>query len=108
MLKDKITYKIFGIYIAVILLMLLCGSVFGQTKFCEQEICVVEFNAGWNESNGVKWLDDLVNCGVTRILITDKEMLVDIQEKYNIHNVPTIIIFNGDEYIMNNIFKWCE
>ena len=45
----------------------------------------------------MNWLDSLENCGVIRILITDKEMLKDIQNRYKIQNVPTIIIFNGEE-----------
>jgi hypothetical protein len=82
----------------LVLVLLLCyGGAFGQSNFCEQKICVVEFNAGWNDTNSVDWLDSLVNCGVTRILITDKKMLEDVQNKYKIQNVPTIIIFNGKE-----------
>ena len=83
--------------ILIIFFTLISFSLFSQTKFCKQDICVVEFNAEWNKDNSVAWLDDLVNCGVTRILITDKKMLVDVQEKYKIQNVPTIIIFNGEE-----------
>jgi len=91
-------WKIFISYMLVIILVLFCGGAFGQsTKFCSQEICVVEFNAGWNKANGVKWLDDLENCGVTRILITNANMLADVKKRYNITNVPTIIIFNGKE-----------
>jgi len=81
----------------VIFFVLLAAGAFSQTKFCKQEICVVEFNAEWNKENSVSWLDDLKGCGVTRILITDEEMLKEMQEKYKIQNVPTIIIFNGEE-----------
>jgi len=96
--KISDTWKIFGAYLFVLfLLLLMSGNAIGQTKFCKQEICVVEFNAGWNEANGVKWLEDLKNCGVTRILITDTKMLAEVKEKYGIQNVPTIIIFNGKE-----------
>ena len=91
------TWRVFISYMLVIFFILLAAGAFAQTKFCKQEICVVEFNAGWNESNSVNWLDSLVNCGVTRILITDKKMLANVQEKYKIQNVPTIIIFNGEE-----------
>lgn len=91
------TWRLFISYMLVLVLLLCYGGAFSQTKFCKQEICVVEFNAGWNEANGVKWLDDLVNCGVTRILITNEKMLADVKERYNITHVPTIIIFNGKE-----------
>ena len=91
-------WKIFGAYLIVVfLLLLMSGNALGQTKFCKQEICVVEFNAYWNKDNSVVWLDSLENCGVTRILISDKQMLADMQKKYKIQNVPTIIIFKGEE-----------
>ena len=91
------TWRLFISYMLVMFFILLAAGAFAQTKFCKQKICVVEFNAGWNESNSVNWLDSLVNCGVTRILITDEKMLADVQKKYKIQNVPTIIIFNGEE-----------
>ena len=91
------TWRVFISYVLVIFFILLAAGAFAQTKFCKQDICVVEFNADWNKNNSVDWLDSLVNCGVTRILITDKKMLANVQEKYKIQNVPTIIIFNGEE-----------
>jgi len=96
-MKDPIL-KIFGTYLIVLfLLLLMSGNALGQTKFCKQDICVVEFNAYWNKGNSVVWLDSLENCGVTRILISDKQMLADMQKKYKIQNVPTIIIFKEEE-----------
>jgi hypothetical protein len=95
---NKSIWKIFGAYLIVVfLLLLMSGNALGQTKFCKQEICVVEFNAYWNKDNSVSWLDSLANCGVTRVLIMDKQMLEDMQKKYKIQNVPTIIVFNGIE-----------
>ena len=88
----KPIYKIFGTYLLVILFMLLVNTSFGQ-KICKEDICVVEFNAGWNESNNVDYLNKLTDCGVKRINI-DKG---DWQKKYNIVVVPTIIVFNGKE-----------
>ena len=64
----KITWKIFSIYILLIVFMLICGTSFGQ-KICKQNVCVVEFNAGWNESNSVNYLDSLTDCGVVKINI---------------------------------------
>ena len=72
--------------------MLLVNTSFGQ-KICKEDICVVEFNAGWNENNSVNYLEKLTDCGILRINI-DKG---DWKEKYNITSVPTIIIFNGKE-----------
>jgi len=95
---NKSIWKIFGAYLIVVfLLLLMSGNALGQTKFCKQEICVVEFNTYWNKDNNVSWLDSLANCGVTRVLIMDKQMLEDMQKKYKIQNVPTIIVFNGVE-----------
>ena len=97
MSKISEVWKIFISYLLIIFFVLLAGRAFSQTNFCEETICVVEFNAYWNKDNSVAWLDSLENCGVTRILITDKQMLADIQKRYKIQNVPTIIIFNGEE-----------
>ena len=88
----KPIWKIFSVYILILFLMLASNNTFGQ-KICKQDICVVEFNAGWNESNSVDYLSKLTDCGVVKINI-DKG---DWQKKYNIVVVPTIIIFNGKE-----------
>jgi hypothetical protein len=86
-------WKIFLSYLLLIFFILLAGSLSSQTRFCKQEICVVEFNAGWNEANSVNYLDSLTDCGIRKILI-DKG---DWQKKYGIVVVPTIIVFNGKE-----------
>ena len=89
----KPIYKIFTTYILILFLILVYNNAFGQTKFCDEDICVIEFNAGWNEANNAKYLEKLTDCGVKRILI-DKG---DWQKEYGIVVVPTIIIFNGKE-----------
>ena len=91
--KIDATWRIFGIYTLILLLMLFFGTAFSQTKFCDEDVCVVEFNAGWNESNSADYLDKLTDCGIKRILI-DKG---DWQKEYGIVVVPTIIVFNGKE-----------
>ena len=88
----KPTWKIFSIYVLVIIFMIVCGTSFGQ-NICKEDVCVVEFNAGWNESNSVDYLDELTDCGVKRISIDEG----DWQKDYNIVVVPTIIVFNGEE-----------
>jgi len=50
---------------------------------CDEDICVVEFNAGFNKSNSVMRVDIQEN--------------PDLQKKHNIVVVPTIIVFNGEE-----------
>ena len=88
----KPIYKIFSTYLLILFLMLLSIGAFGQ-KICKEDICVVEFNAGWNEGNSVDYLNKLTDCGVRRISIDDGEWA----KKYNIVVVPTIIVFNGKE-----------
>ena len=84
--------NIFCTYLLLIFFILLVGSVSAQNP-CDDEICVVEFNAGWNESNGVKYLNKLTDCGVKRISIDEGTW----QKEYGIIVVPTIIVFNGEE-----------
>tara|TARA_B100001939_G_scaffold121548_1_gene105335 strand:- start:430 stop:768 length:339 start_codon:yes stop_codon:yes gene_type:complete len=77
--------------ILIILMFLFVGA--NSQNICKTDVCVVEFNAGWNESNSVDWLEKLNDCGVQRINIDEG----DWQKKYNIVVVPTIIVFNGEE-----------
>ena len=86
------TWKLMAMYMLVIVLVLLSSLAFGQ-NICKKDICVVEFNASWNEANSVDYLSELTDCGVKRISI-DKG---DWQKDYNIVVVPTIIVFNGEE-----------
>ena len=88
----KPIWKIFSAYILILLFMLISNNALGQ-NICKQDVCVVEFNAGWNKSNSVDYLDSLTDCGIVKINI-DKG---DWQKKYNIVVVPTIIVFNGKE-----------
>ena len=58
-------------------------------------VCVVEFNASFNSSNSVDWLDELSDCKGKRIDIAANPAM---QKEHKIVVVPTIIIFNdGDE-----------
>jgi len=86
-------WNIFLTFLLIIYFIILASSLSAQTKFCKQEICVVEFNADWNEANRVDYLDKLTDCGIKRISI-DKG---DWQKEYGIIVVPTIIVFNGKE-----------
>ena len=85
-------WNIFCAYLLLIFFILLAGGLSAQTP-CEDEICVVEFNAGWNESNGVDYLNKLTDCGVKKISIDEGTW----QKEYGIVVVPTIIVFNGKE-----------
>ena len=90
--ETKTPWSVYAIYILVLIFMMVAGTVKGQ-NICKTDVCVVEFNAGWNKANSVEWLSKLNDCGVKRINI-DKG---DWQKKYNIVVVPTIIVFNGEE-----------
>ena len=90
--KD-VTWKLFIVYFTLIILTLLSNSAFGQ-------ITVRYFNAEWNKANSVEWchtdkkgLDD---CKVKYIDIGDNP---DLQKKYKVVVVPTIIIFNNGEEV---------
>jgi len=94
MKKDYTVWKLFGGYLFILLLMIMSSSVNGQTYTCDEDICVVEFNASWNAKNNVEWLPNLTDVGTKRILI-DKG---DWQKDFSIVVTPTVIIFvNGKE-----------
>ena len=85
-------WNIFLTFLLILYFIVLASSLSAQS-ICKEDICVVEFNAGWNEANRVDYLDELTDCGIKRISI-DKG---DWQKKYKIVVVPTIIVFNGEE-----------
>ena len=95
MKKDYTVWKIFGGYLLILFLMVICSTANAQTyNDCGEDICVVEFNASWNAKNNVEWLNKLTDVGTKRIYI-DKG---DWQKEYSIVVTPTIIIFvNGKE-----------
>ena len=75
--------------------MIIASSANGQSP-CGDGLCVVQFNAGFNEANKVTWLGELNDC---------ENKFIDIQTdaaaagKYKIVVVPTLIIYNGGEEI---------
>ena len=76
--------------------MLISSSANGQSP-CENDgLCVVQFNAGFNEANKVKWVGELGDCETSFIDIgTDAKAA----GKYKIVVVPTIVIYNGGEEV---------
>lgn len=87
--KDYTIWKLFAGYILILMLMLISNTASGQAYECDEDICVVEFNASWNASNNVEWLYKLSDVGIKRILI-DKGTW---QKDFSIFVTPTIIIF---------------
>jgi len=88
------TLKLFCSYLLILLFMIISSSANGQSP-CEGDgICVVQFNASFNDANKVTWVGDLNEC---------KTSFIDIQTntkasgKYKIVVVPTIVIYSGGE-----------
>ena len=96
MKKDYAIWKIFGGYLLFLVLLIMSGSAQAQSPCEGDDLCVVQFNAGFNEANKVTWLGDLTDC---------ENKFIDIQKdtkasgKYKIVVVPTILIFNGEEEV---------
>jgi len=88
--KLDVVWKIFGMYLLVLVFILISGNAFGQIK-------VVQFNAGWNSANDVLWVNDLNDCKT--IGYTDIATVTQDQAKYKIAVVPTIIIFKDGEEV---------
>ena len=90
------TLKLFCSYILILLFMILCSSAKAQSPCGGDNLCVVQFNAGFNEANKVTWLKELNECDKHFIDIgTDAKA----SGKYKIVVVPTILIFNGEEEV---------
>jgi len=88
--KVDTVWKIFSMYLLVLLFMLISSNAFSQIK-------VIQFNAGWNKANEAEWVMKLEDCQtIGHIDIgTDKEA----QKKYKIAVIPTIVIFKDDEEV---------
>ena len=90
-------------YVLMMLSVFLFGTCNAQTFATNEtfkdniakDITVIEFWAGWNSANEFKELIKLKDCGVYRVDIMN---CMEIQTKYNVTAIPTIIIFdNGIE-----------
>ena len=90
-MKDlDVTWKIFAMYMLIILFMLAAGV-------SKAQIQVVVFNASWNEANEVKWAYELEDVETYSYIDVSKD--VELQKKHKIAVVPTIIIFKDDEEV---------
>ena len=76
------------LYALIMILVFTAATAFGQVK-------VIHFNAGWNSANDVEWFDKLSDAGKKSLSIDDQ----DIQKKYAIAIVPTIIVFDEGEEV---------
>ena len=89
-MKETVTWRIFGMYMLVILFMLVASGAFAQVK-------VTQFNAGWNSANDVPWVNSLSDCKT--IAYSDIATDTEAQTKHKIAVVPTIIIFKDGEEV---------
>jgi len=89
--------KLMAGYILAIILLITCSTTANAQSPCGgDDLCVVQFNAGFNEANKVDWLPKLTDCETKFIdIATDKEA----SGKYKIVVVPTIIIFKDGKEV---------
>ena len=91
-MEETLNFRTVLTYLLLMLFMLVGGTVLSQ-NMCNSDICVVQFNASWNASNSVDYLDKLTDCEVMNVNIDEGTY----QSDYEIVVVPTIIVFNGKE-----------
>ena len=69
-----------------------------------KDIVVVEFYAGWNDANAAKY--ELTDCSY---YLVDISQYMDLQMKFDITAIPTVIIFESGEekirFLPNVMFK---
>ena len=90
---ETLNWKTIVLYAALMMAMLVGGTSIKAQNLCGSDICVVQFNASWNESNSVDYLDKLTDCEVMNVNIDEGTY----QSDYKIVVVPTIVVFNGKE-----------
>ena len=88
-MEKTMTWRIFTMYMLLILFILLAGHVSAQ-------VTVTHYNAEWNKTNDVKWLNKLSDCDIAKVDIVKQPKL---QKKHKIVVVPTIIIFKDGEEV---------
>ena len=88
--RIDVTWRIFCMYLLVLVFILISGSAFSQIK-------VIQFNADWNKANEAEWVMKLEDCQTVGYIDigTDKEA----QKKYKIAVIPTIVIFKDGEEV---------
>ncbi len=87
-MKKIAEWKIFGMYLLVLFLLVASHTAFSQIK-------VIHFNADFNSANDVVWFSKLKECDRQTLLIEQN----DNQTNYEIAIVPTIVIFDDGEEV---------
>ena len=91
-MEETMNFKTVIAYIFLMICMFVAGTALSQ-NMCNSDICGVQFNASWNASNSVDYLEKLTDCEVMNVNIDEGTY----QSDYEIVVVPTIIVFNGKE-----------
>ena len=60
----------------------------------KSQVVVLHFNAKWNSSNNIEWVEELIDCDIEFIDIATSPTL---QKEYSIVVVPTIIVLQFEE-----------
>ena len=85
--KPDITWKVFSMYMLIIILMIWAGTANAQIQ-------ITQYNAGWNSANEVPWVGKLTDCKTISYVDISKQ--ADLAKKHKIAVIPTIIIFKDD------------
>ena len=65
-------------------------------EVCSSGVCVIEFNASFNSSNSVPWIESLNDCETSRVDIASNPAM---QSEHKIVVVPTVVVFNEGEEV---------
>ena len=87
MKKSDITWKVFSLYMLILILILWAGTATSQIQ-------ITQFNAEWNDANAVNWIHDLEDCKTISYIDISKQS--KLATKHKIAVIPTIIIFKDD------------
>ena len=87
MKQPDVTWRIFGMYMLIIALMLFANASYSQ-------VVVTHFNAAWNDPNKVSYIGKLTDCDIVYVDIAAAPKL---QTKHEIVVVPTVVIFKDGE-----------
>ena len=89
MKQTDVTWRVFGMYMLIIVLMLVANASYGQ-------VVVTHFNAAWNDPNKVKYIGELTDCDIVYV---DIAVAPKLQAKHEIVVVPTVVIYKDGEEI---------
>ena len=90
MIKFDATWRIFNVYILILLFILFAKTSSGQ-------ITLKYFNADWNKTNSIEWINELKEVKTKSYIDIGKN--TEAQKKYKIAVIPTIIIFKDGEEV---------